>query len=105
MAQQYHCRGSWRPTTPLVETYCLFFTKADKLQAVDDDVDTKSFRRSKAQDPAITISALNAAVKRAEENAERRAKIEFEQWKAVELTKLKVEQSQKSKQTVSGLFP
>jgi len=55
------------------------------------------------RDPAITISSYTAAVRKAEEEAERRAKAHFEQWKSVELVQFKLDESKKSKDYVSWL--
>ena len=53
------------------------------------------------RDPAITISSYTSAVRRAEEDAERRAKAHFEQWKALELVQMKLEESKRAKEHVN----
>jgi len=60
--------------------------------------------RRKHKDPNITVSTLASAIRRAEEDAERRWKITFEQWKMNELSKMRVDESRKAKQSVRRLY-
>ena len=56
-----------------------------------------------ARDPAIAISSYTAAVRKAEEDAERRATARFEQWKSAELVQFKIDESKKSQDYVSSI--
>ena len=67
----------------------------EKLKAIDEEMDLKA--GSIPRDPAVNINTYTAAVRKAEEDAERRAKAHFEQWKSLELVTMKMEESKRSK--------
>lgn len=56
------------------------------------------------RDPAIAVSSYTAAVRRAEEDAERRAKAAFEQWKSVDLVQMKMEEAKTARDLVNKLL-
>nr|CAB3264553.1 oral-facial-digital syndrome 1 protein homolog [Phallusia mammillata] len=74
-------------------------TLAEKLRAIDEDMKT-SYRR-RQRDPNITASTLASAIRRTEEDAERRSKLAFEEWKTTELSKVRIDETRKSKNEIS----
>uniref|UniRef100_H2YG95 Uncharacterized protein n=1 Tax=Ciona savignyi TaxID=51511 RepID=H2YG95_CIOSA len=75
-------------------------TIAEKFRAIDEefaDLPPRSHR-----DPEVGVSVLASAVRRAEEDAARRAKISYEQWKSVDLTKMRLEEADKGKEKVNS---
>ncbi|XP_078489663.1 uncharacterized protein LOC100181143 [Ciona intestinalis] len=75
-------------------------TLAEKFAAVDEEFDHLPHQRTQ-RDPGVTVSVLSSAVRRAEEEAERRAKLSYEQWKSVELTKMRLEEANKMKEKIN----
>ena len=70
----------------------------EKLRAIDEELKLSS--RPQPHNPASTISSYTVAVRKAEECAERRYRSSFEQWKDVELSKMRLEESKKMKDAV-----
>ena len=72
------------------------------MKAVDEEMQLKSSHQPR--DPSVAISSYTAAVRNAEEVAQRRAKAQFEQWKLVELVQFKMDEAKKSKDSVRTIL-
>ncbi|XP_076820394.1 uncharacterized protein LOC143465803 isoform X3 [Clavelina lepadiformis] len=75
-------------------------TLGEKLRAIDEELKLSS--RPQPHNPASTISSYTVAVRKAEECAERRYRSSFEQWKDVELSKMRLEESKKMKDAIDA---